>query len=204
MWAMALEKQSHLDELQIEAYAEGSLTDAEAAQCGEHLLICEACRKRVANSDLESDALRHMAARWREPAQPAHRATWFPRLIPVLGAAALLLVIGIGLRTKGPSPVTPESVALEAVRGGGGGTVAQAGGGKPLLLHPGLQGLAAQPEFHLEIVDTTGKRAWQGNFKPEVGASAPALAPGIYFVRLFNIPGTLLREYVMEVKAKQG
>jgi len=52
----------------------------------------------------------------------------------------------------------------------------------------------------VEMVDRSGKRVWQGNFTPLTGAAAPKQPPGLYFVRLYSLPGALLREYAMEVK----
>jgi hypothetical protein len=114
--------------------------------------------------------------------------------------AAALVLVGIGVAWQMNQKVTPVPVAviLEATRGGG--QIAQVPAGKPLLLKPGLDGLPSLPEYHLEIVDRTGKRVWQTNFAPATGVGAPEQEPGIYFVRLYSLPGALLREYVMEIK----
>jgi hypothetical protein len=67
-------------------------------------------------------------------------------------------------------------------------------------LKPNLDGLPAFPEYHLQILDRTGKRIWQGNFKAGNAVAVPQQPLGIYIVELYTIPGTLLREYAMEIK----
>jgi len=122
-------------------------------------------------------------------------------LAPALAAGVLILGIGLAVRTNHSGGASPVTVALEATRGGS--FVAQVPSGKPLILKPNVVGLPASPEYHLRILDRAGKGVWQENFKPADGAAAPEQAPGVYFVELYSIQGTLLREYVMEIKAAQ-
>ncbi|MGA3017273.1 MAG: zf-HC2 domain-containing protein [Bryobacteraceae bacterium] len=62
---MAAESDCHFDEEASERYSMGTLSGEEAEQIEEHLLICEACRRRVAESDTYVAAMRQAAARVR-------------------------------------------------------------------------------------------------------------------------------------------
>jgi hypothetical protein len=195
---MSIDPKNHPDELQLEGYSLGTISKPEAVSLEEHLLICEACRERLSETEDYARSMQRASARARTEPRGMRWISGFPRLIPALAAALLVLGIGVAWRMNQKIALAPVAVTLEATRGGG--QVAQVPAGKPLLLKPGLDGLPALPEYHLEIVDRTGKRVWQTNFVPAAGVAAPEQAPGIYFVRLYSLPGALLREYVMEIK----
>jgi hypothetical protein len=122
------------------------------------------------------------------------------RLVPALVMAAAFAGSSVGCRTKAKAPAGPETVVLEASTGGG--RIAQVPAGKPLLLKPNLQGLPRYGEYHLRILDRSGKPIWQGNFQTAVGALIPAQGPGIYIAELYTMAGAMLREYVLEAKAQ--
>ena len=65
MLAMAAESERHFDEEASERYSMGTLCGEEAEQIEEHVLICEACRRRVAESDTYVGAMRRAAAQVR-------------------------------------------------------------------------------------------------------------------------------------------
>ena len=65
MLVMAAESDCHFGEEACERYSMGTLSDEEAEQIEEHLLICEACRRRVAESDTYIAAMRRAAAQLR-------------------------------------------------------------------------------------------------------------------------------------------
>ena len=65
MLAMAAESDCHFDEEASERYSMGTFSDEEAEQIEDHLLVCEACRRRVAESDTYVAAMRRAAARVR-------------------------------------------------------------------------------------------------------------------------------------------
>jgi hypothetical protein len=195
---MSTEPKNHPDESQLEGYSLGRLPKPEVLSLEEHLLICEVCRQRFSESEDYARAMQHASARSRTEPRGTQWVSRFPRLIPALAAAVVLLGIGVTWQMNQKVTSAPAAVILEATRGGG--QVAQVPAGKPLLLKPGLDGLPSFPEYHLEMVDRAGKRVWQTNFAPAAGVAAPEQQPGIYFVRLYSLPGALLREYVMEIK----
>jgi hypothetical protein len=195
---MSSKPDNHPDEFQLEGYSQGSIPEPEASRLEEHLLICEACRQRLSASEEYARSMQKATARSRTEPRGIRWVSGFPRLIPALAVALLVLGIGVAWQMNRKVTLAPVAVTLEATRGGG--QVAQVPAGKPLLLKPGLDGLPSLPEYHLEMVDRTGKRVWQTNFAPAAGVAAPEQEPGIYFVRLYSLPGALLREYVMEIK----
>ena len=65
MFVMAAESDRHFDGEASERYSMGTLSGEEAEQIEEHLLICEACRRLVAESDTYVAAMRHAAAQVR-------------------------------------------------------------------------------------------------------------------------------------------
>jgi hypothetical protein len=198
MLVMGTESGDHPDESQLENYSLGRIPEPEAARLEEHLLLCDACRQCLEASDVYVRSMRRASLRMRAEHEKVPRAWGLPRLVPALAAVIVALGIGFAWRMNQKGTLTPVAVILEATRGGG--FLAQVPAGKPLLLKPGLDGLPSFPEYHLEMVDRAGKRVWQGNFTPLTGAAAHEQPPGLYFVRLYSLPGALLREYAMEVK----
>ena len=65
MVAMAAESDCHFGEEASERYSMGTLSGEEAEQIEEHLLICEACRRRVTESHAYVAAMRRAAAQVR-------------------------------------------------------------------------------------------------------------------------------------------
>lgn len=65
MQTMAAEPDCHFDDDAFERYSLETASDEEAGQIEEHLLICEACRRRVTESDAYVTAMRRAAARVR-------------------------------------------------------------------------------------------------------------------------------------------
>src|ERR1035441_8502196 len=75
----------HIDEEELERYSMGAMPEAAIAPFEEHLLICEPCQLRLAQSDAYVSAMRQSSARLR--AEPLKRGlSWlrFPRLVPAL------------------------------------------------------------------------------------------------------------------------
>ena len=61
-----------------------------------------------------------------------------------------------------------------------------------------VTGLPQTTGYRLELVDSSGRLLWSAPFA-EGGARAPRQREGVYFVRLRNAGGELLREYGLEV-----
>ncbi|MBZ5725105.1 MAG: hypothetical protein LAP87_08925 [Acidobacteriia bacterium] len=84
----------HLDEEEIEKYSLNSISEAETGHIEEHLLICEACRQQVAQSDLYVSSMRRAATRLRNAPPRTRQHSWAAatRLLPVLAAGVLVVL----------------------------------------------------------------------------------------------------------------
>jgi hypothetical protein len=179
----------HIQEDQLESYAIGEHTP----EVEQHLLVCDACRGRVYETDAISRAMKKAVPML--PAEP-ERSRWGWRiLVPAFAASAVLLIaVAVDPLAADRSPVV---VALFAMRGSA--TEARGPAGRPLLLRPDLSGLAEALGYDIDVVDSTGARVWRGVVNPNGGTATvavPAQSKGVYFVRI-SLSGELLREYAL-------
>jgi len=196
----------HVDEEEIERYSVGAMPEEAIALFEEHLLICESCQHRLAQTDVYVDAMRRAAARLR--AEPLKRGfPWlrFPRLVPALaGMAVAIVAAGLWLGHLNVGEAHPFAVDLAATRGAA--IEAKAPAGRWLLLRLDLANLPALPAYRAEMVDGSGDSIRQASV-PARGSKAdfkvPGTQPGVYFVRLYRPPGELLREYGFEVEGRK-
>ena len=197
---MAPQRNHHLDEEELESYALGTIPEDSASQLEEHLLICEACRRQLSETDTYLLSMRHAGARLQAKQRPERRLWMLPRFAPILAAALAVLVIGLGILTMRSSDAPPVAVTLITTRSNS--APAQAPAARPLRLQPDLEGLPAHASYRLEMVDRAGRRVWQGVLASGAGrpsATAPAAAAGLYFVRVYAPSGDLLREYALQL-----
>src|SRR5437870_4898761 len=113
---MSYDIHCHLNPDDLERYATGRASEEEAARCEEHLLVCEACRVELENTESFARSIRSAAAQWKETRPPASRRSpaWsWPRLIPAFGVLALI-VWGIVRFTAGPQ--IPLAISLTTLR----------------------------------------------------------------------------------------
>jgi hypothetical protein len=196
----------HLDEDEMERYSMGAMPEEAIAPLEEHLLICEPCQLRLAQTDAYVGAMRQATARLR--AAPLKRGLpWlrFPRLVPALaGMAVVVVAAGLWLSRPDMGEAHPFAVDLVATRGA---TIeAKAPAGRWLLLRLDLTNLPASSWYRLEMVDRFGSRICQATVAAQgskAGFKVPGAPPGIYFVRLYRPPGELLREYGFEVEGRR-
>jgi Putative zinc-finger len=194
-------KKTHLDDSQIEDYCLGKIPEPELEEVEEHLLICESCQQRVAEGDAYAKSMQDASLHFRAQEQKPRTAWAASGLVPVLAVALVVVGVGTFLHSDQGSGGPRVPVALEVTRGAG--VLAQAPARRSLLLNPGLDGLPALTVYRLEMVDRNGKRVFQRDFTPGKGVEAPSQTSGIYFVRLYTIPGVLLREYALEIRSGQ-
>ena len=204
---MAIDSNRHLDGDEIESYCMGVVSEEECARLEEHLLICETCRRKVAESDDQLAAMQGAALNFRARSlQPEESKPFLIRRLPFLSALGLVaagsmvaLVRLGGLRwVHSASPAL--TVDLQATRGDG--IEARAPAGRPLLLNLELSGLPVHPSYRVVAVDRLGKKVWEGTVPPQdskAAASLPGMSAGVYFVRVYSASGELLREYGLNV-----
>jgi hypothetical protein len=196
----------HLDDEEIERYSMGAMPEAAIAPFEEHILICEPCQLRLAQTDAYVGAMRQASARLRTG--PLKRGLpWlrFPRLVPALaGMAVAIVAAGLWIGRVDTGEAYPFAVDLEATRGAA--VEAKAPAGRWLLLRLDLANLPASSRYRLEMVDRFGSRVWQATVPAQgskAGFKVPRTQPGIYFVRVYWPPGKLLREFGFEVEGRR-
>jgi len=195
--------EAHASEETLEAYSQGTLSEAEVASFEEHLLVCPHCQDRLAETDAFIRAMQE-AARGLQAAsagagllaklRPPNRM-WFALLA---GLAVALSVLGWwNLRREGGAP--PVAVAVQSLRGGEGLPGVLAPSGRPLLLRLDLTGAPESNGYELEVVNAQGRAVQRATLRrtgasPEVGLNK--LEPGQYWIRLYGQPRReLLREF---------
>ena len=196
----------HLDDEELERYSMGAMPEAAIAPFEEHLLVCEPCQLRLAQTDAYVGAMRQASARLRtEPLKRGLPWLRFPRLIPALaGMAVAIVAAGLWIGRPDMGEAHPFAVDLEATRGAV--IEAKAPAGRWLLLRLELANLPASSSYRLEMVDRFGSRIYQATVAAQgskAGFKVPGTRPGIYFVRLYRPPGELLREYGFEVEGRR-
>jgi hypothetical protein len=195
-----------IDEEEIERYSMGAMPEGAIAPFEEHLLICESCQLRLAQTDVYVSAMRQASARLRtEPLKRGLPWLRLPRLVPVLaGMAVAIVAAGLWIGRLDMGEAYPFAVDLAATRGAA--MEAKAPAGRWLLLRLDLANLPASSRYRLEMVDRFGTRVWQATV-PARGSTAefevPRTQPGVYFVRVYRPPGELLREYGFEVEGRR-
>ena len=196
----------HVDDEELERYSMGAMPEAAIAPFEEHLLVCEPCQLRLAQTDAYVGAMRQASARLRtEPLKRGLPWLRFPRLIPALaGMAVAIVAAGLWIGRPDMGEAHPFAVDLEATRGAA--IEARAPAGRWLLLRLDLANLPASSSYRLEMVDRFGSRIYQATVAAQgsrAGFMVPGTQPGIYFVRLYRPPGELLREYGFEVEGRR-
>ena len=196
----------HLDDEEFERYSMGAMPEAAIAPFEEHLLVCEPCQLRLAQTDAYVGAMRQASARLRtEPLKRGLPWLRFPRLVPALaGMAVAIVAAGLWISRPDMGEAHPFAVDLEATRGAA--IEATAPAGRWLLLRLDLANLPASSWYRLEMVDRFGSRIYQATVAAQgskAGFMVPGTQPGIYFVRLYRPPGELLREYGFEVQGRR-
>ena len=191
-----------IDEEEIERYSMGAMPEEAIAPFEVHLLICESCQHRLAQTDVYVRAMRQASARLRTgPVKRGFPWLRFSGLVPALaGMAVAIVAAGLWLNRPDTGEAHPFAIDLAATRGAA--IEATAPAGRWLLLRLDLSNLAASPWYRLEMVDRSGNRVWQATVPAQgskAGFKVPGTGPGVYFVRLYRPPGELLREYGFEV-----
>jgi hypothetical protein len=193
---------SHETDGQLELYTLFRLADPRVAAIEQHLLVCEACRKRLDDVEMFATAMRQAIA--DEP-EVQTRTTWFawlrfrgqwqPALAWAGGLAALALA-AVLYPHSGRDAAPLASLQLTAIRGDIQTAATARETDITLADAPALPGLRA------EVVDATGEAIWSGRFGNGHRIELmKQLAPGYCFVRLYDSAGKLLHEYGFRVRS---
>jgi hypothetical protein len=195
---MALERDRHADEEELERYSLGDSAEEECAWLEEHLLVCADCRQRLEDQDIYASSMARAAAEWRADHPPVEPRRWFfPRMVPATAAVICLATAGGLWLVRSSFRRTPPAfaVTLNATRGMAMGAYAPAR--RSLDLKPDFTGLAAFPHYDLRVVDRLGGQVARVEATPGAASRIAGLPPGAYFVRIYSPAGELLREYAL-------
>jgi len=208
---------SHPTDEELELYSLNRLEEPDLARLEEHLLVCEACQKRLEDIDefvgAMRVALKEIEA--REAHEPAQRrglawgdwGKWLfglPKPVWAGLAAAGLILIAV-LAPWRSSTQGSYQLELSAWRSGAP-VLAVAPSGAQLTLRLDTTGLPGGP-YEVEVVDASGRPLWRGAGSLAenrlVVAPGLRLPPGRYWVRIYSSePAVLLREFGFEVRKR--
>jgi hypothetical protein len=197
----------HPPEETLERYSMGCLPSSQVAPLEEHILICAVCQERLESAEhwvrLMKEALPH--ERESPLAHPAFDKlalwkNWRPAYwVPVLALGTLAIAILPTWRHSTPVLIDPTPFNLSVTRSAEPAVPAPAG--RPLLLIPDRQGVDAAGPLAVQVVSSTGEALWSGPLPVEGKVLLPGGLPaGMYWVRLADPQGVLLREFALVVR----
>jgi hypothetical protein len=195
---LTLIPKNHPTEDEFESYSFDRLSGKQTEDFEEHLLICELCQSKFAQTD---EYIRLMKAATSEyVGEHGGRLPFLPRDHALRGnaiAAAILLVSCLTALVSWRGPLgEPKTVILNAYRG----AASEAPAGRPLDLVIDLKDVRPAAGYRVEIVDATGQRVWFGGTPARL---TKGLLPGVYWVRLATDTGEPLREFgLTAIKSK--
>src|ERR1017187_8358126 len=87
----------HMNEEQFEQYSMRAMPEEAIAPFEEHLLVCESCQLRLAETDIYVSAMRQASARLRTRPLKQRAFPWLrlPRLVPAFAGMAVLIAAGL-------------------------------------------------------------------------------------------------------------
>ena len=193
----------HGTEDQLELYARGRLPESDLPVLEDHLMICTTCREKL--DEIEDFALGMQEALVSAPMPQTAGWGWrlaslFRRPAFSMALAFVALLVVIGVFSNGRTKFAPSaSLQLTAMRGEMPSTIPAREFDLTLLDGPREGG-----PFRIEVLNAAGASVWGG-----LAESGPAgvrfkltqrLAQGDYFVRLYSVSGTTLREYGFRIR----
>ena len=192
---------AHPSEEALEEYAFNRLSEKESAPLEEHLLLCQVCQERLAETD-EYIGLMKLAARELQAAPMAgRRRGLLERGFVWAGAAAAACAVGILLFVPHVPAENPQRVELLAFRGGE--EISHATAGHRVSVAIDVSDLSPSAAYRLEVVDATGREEWRGKGVASGGTLSleisRSLSRGVHWVRLSSARGELLREFGLRI-----
>jgi hypothetical protein len=197
---------SHADDDVLEQYSLGSLPETDLEPFEEHLLVCPECQDRLAETDLYVASMKSAAATVAEPAPGVE--PWFVRLLRWIAhpGPALALALGLFLSTLLVTRIWPHSsapalaIALEANRSASAEIVPP---GKLVALKLEAADLPQLPAYRVQVVKASGDTVFEAPSERKSGEiivpGAREYSEGTYWVRVYDVSHTLLREYGLAV-----
>jgi hypothetical protein len=196
---------THPGEDVLELYCLDRLDEGELAPIEEHLMVCEACQKRVTDLDVFLKAARRAARELQEEKYASPKANWSWLFRPGWAVAGALAVMTIAFLPSLRRTAEPQDIAISALRGAAedsGAGIAQAG--RPLRLNLDLTGIDAAGCCAFELVSGEGKVLRKFAAAPTGGQALlihdEGLRGGQYWIRVKSNSGEDLREFGLVVR----
>ena len=208
----------HPTEDLLDEYVLGRLEEPARSILEDHLLTCSSCQSSLAELDNYIRAMKTALVEFQQarPASGSAPPVWarLPGGATMIWAVGLMLAVVSSAMIWWLTQPAPETVVatLAAFRGGDRAALAHAPAGKPLDLIIDATSLPDAGAYRLQIVNASGKNVWSGMaVASEEKLSthvSKALAPGVYWVRLYGspreskVPGDagLLREFGLRLE----
>jgi hypothetical protein len=200
----------HPTEELLEEYSFGRIHEPALATLEEHLLICPFCQSRLEQIEDYAALMKSAAAELeRERMAFTRPPLWLtvphiPAIKMILAAALLVFSVSATLAWHHQPPAEAAEVMLAALRGGEADGMAHAPSGRPLKLAMNGSHLPPSPAYRLEVVNAAGANIWNGPAQPMDGMLSSLVekspGPGVYWVRLYNSDGRLLREFGLRLE----
>ena len=202
--------QEHPDDYIWEEYSFGRLNEAQESAAEEHLLLCEPCRLKVAQTDDWRKLFKHWEP-WLTQRVPKKRVLMFPAQARAGSVTLAAAVVAAGVAAviwfspgKHEAIGTPVAVSLRSLRGGTTDEANRAPARRPLALSISAPGVICEATCRVEIVTVNGSRVWSGPSTPSDGALSAyistSLQPGAYWVRLYGPNSALVAEYGLKLE----
>jgi hypothetical protein len=207
-----------LSEQEIEDFLFYRLSGVSREAVEEHLLFCEACRRRVEEEESFTQAMRGAVERMEltsagspeggsgeNESEDSQRRFALPRW--AMAASLAVVLVGGALTVKMLQSPGVAEVTLRAERSATTGAENAPLAGQPILLVADLRGLPPLPTLRWAIVDPAGAKLTDGVVEREQETARILLGRGLpagrYWVRIHDPEtGLLLREYGLEVVKK--
>jgi hypothetical protein len=196
---------SHIEEDVLDQYAMGTLSEESVQEVEEHLLICQSCQTRLAETDEFLAVFSAAVTEQDAQSSPGWKGLVLSRTGLWAGAAALaslavFLIVGPRQDTR-PSAVT---ILMQSFRGADSDV--SVAPGKPMVLVFDLPVHAPLANFEIDVVDTVGNEVVRSGAELRSGrltARFGKLAGGSYWVRVYRTQPTreLVAEYGLRVES---
>jgi hypothetical protein len=180
-------QQQHISDDDLDLYAVGKLPADAVAAIEEHLLECDGCRARAAQSDEFAMLFRTVATLPDARPMPWWRL-WRRRALGAAAATAAVATV-LAVMRREPSPMAPAIVTMQAMRGPE--APAEIDAGRPAILVFDIE--AAEGGHDAQVVDALGKEVLKSPAEARGGRlslSVGRLSQGMYWVRVYRAGGS--------------
>jgi hypothetical protein len=194
----------HIEEVELDQYAMGVLSEELLPTVEEHLLACSVCQARLAATDNFVQVFRMAATQLETRPVSAWSRILNSRPILWSGVAALAALSILFVETRPQKATVPPAIVLmQSLRGPEAGATVP--GGRPFVLVFDVTASSTPDKYHVKVLGLEGDEvsAAAGEVKEgRVSASFDRLRPGSYWVRLYRAGSNeMAAEYALRAES---